>query len=141
MEVTKTTYRYGEAIPVKLLFKNTGTKVIKLDGILPLRNSANPPALEITGPNSRRIRTYGDGLPKSLLDDKPIVVKPRESVVLIDADLLELSGAIHDGPNPGEPKENLKPFFGKGEYGILARFEPSPQIYWGKTSSLRFTIE
>jgi len=141
LELSKFEYRRGEPISVRLLLRNTGRKVIRLDGILPFRNIANPPALEISGPDSRRIRTYGVGIPQSLLNDKPIVLESGDSVVLIDADLLTLSGSVHNGNNPGKEEKDLRPFFVPGGYEIFGRFEPSPQIYSGSTSSLEFKIK
>ncbi len=43
LELDQSTFYKTTSFPYKLCFQNTGTKTIALDGILPYRQSANPP--------------------------------------------------------------------------------------------------
>ncbi len=141
LELPKARYAPNEAIPVKLMIRNTGRKAIRLDGILPMRSSANPPSLDIEAPGHRIIRLlHGDGIVQAVRNEKTIVVAPNETIVLIDADLRRLSGTVQD--DNGEPKyqKALGPFFGNGEYTIRGTFMPTPQIYASSTPKARFRI-
>jgi len=141
LELPKARYAPNEAIPVKLMIRNTGRKDIRLDGILPMRSSANPPSLDIEAPGHRIIRLlHGDGIVRAVRNEKTIVVAPNETIVLIDADLRRLSGTVQD--DNGEPKYQkvLAPFFGNGEYTIRGTFMPTPQIYASSTPKARFRI-
>ena len=141
LELPKARYDPNEAIPVKLMIRNTGRKAIRLDGILPMRSSANPPSLDIEAPGPRLIRLHhGDGIVRAVRNEKAIVVEPNETVVLIDADLRSLSGTVQD--DKGEPRYQkvLAPFFGNGEYTIRGTFMPTPQVYSSSTPKARFWI-
>ena len=140
LRMEKSAFGKGEPIRALLVFRNTGNRTITLDGILPMRTSANPPTLEITTPDGGRLRSYGNGVPTALLTDKPIVVKPGETIALIDADLRSLSGSVHPPGEEGRQgtfKERLQ----EGQYQIRGRFDPTPQVYWSRTAPLKFEIK
>lgn len=139
LKMEKTVFVKGEPIRVVMVFHNTGTKTIKLDGIMPMRQSANPPCVVVTTPDGGRLQSYFDGIPKYLMTDAPIVVDPGKDIILIDADLRYFSGSIFPPGKIGHPgafKEKL----GKGKYQITGRFDPTPQTYWSQTKPLSFEI-
>lgn len=140
LRMEKLTFKQGEPVRVFLIFRNRGTTPIKLDGIWPMRQSANPPMLKVTLPDGGLLRSYGDGVPKHLMTNQPIVVEPKKEVVLIDADLRSLSGAVH--PPGGEGQQGtFKDKLGKGKYQIMGEFAPTPQNFCSRTNSLAFEIK
>jgi hypothetical protein len=140
LRIERPVFEVGEPIRVLLVFRNTGDKTITLDGILPMRQSANPPSLDVTTPDGGRLRSYGDGVPNALLTDKPIVVEPGKTITLVDADLRSLSGSVHPPGKEGH-QGTFKEQLHAGKYQISGRFAPTPQIYWSRTAPLEFQIK
>ena len=68
-----------------LAFKNTGDKTITLDGILPYRQSANPPYINLWVNDS--IRYQINSILDNLHSDNKIIIEPGKQVNLIQGDL------------------------------------------------------
>lgn len=139
LKMQKTAFTEQEPIHVVLVFRNTGDKIITLDGILPMRQSANPPTVDVVTPDGGRLRSYGDGVPNGLMTNGPIVLNPGKEVILIDADLRSLTGSVHPPGKDGK-QGAFREKFVRGKYQITGRFDPTPQIYWSKTEPLEFEI-
>ncbi|MBW1870628.1 MAG: hypothetical protein JRJ19_01095 [Deltaproteobacteria bacterium] len=140
----KETYRRGESIPIVLRFNNVGQTTIELDGILPQRNSANPPYLEIESSDWRLIRV-DTGIPRALMNDRPIIISPGRGVVLLQVDLNEAGGWIRseEGATRGDFGKNLDrvgPELRPGKYSISGHFHPTPQHYWSSTEGVPFKV-
>ena len=138
-------FKAGDSIPISLRFNNASDSVIRLDGILPMRSSANPPYLDIQDHDGRLIRVE-HGIPRELMSKKPIVVQPHRSVVLIQLDLPDAPGYIRtrdqiDLGLPGRDFARLAPELTPGDYSISGHFHPTPQSFWSDTELIPFTIE
>lgn len=145
LRLEKKEFTVGEPIRAKVLFRNIGKKTIVLDGILPMRNIANPPALalEQTQPERHRIRAYGAGIPKELENENPITIEAGKSCILIDTDLLELQSGGHFFRGlsvDSRSVTSLRSSLVEGSYRIWATFDPSPPVYWSRTDKMEFVI-
>lgn len=137
-------YRVGESIPVSLRFNNTGDETIRLDGILPLRSSANPPYLDIEVHDGRLIRIE-HGIPRELMTRKPIVIRPHQSVSLMLLDLPDAPAWIRTRQESsqgqfGRDVARLAPELTAGDYSISGHFHPTPQAFWSGTEWIPFSI-
>ena len=144
LSMEKDSFRRWETIPVTLRFKNVGKEEIKLDGILPMRNSANPPYLEIETDDGRLIRVES-GVPPKLMTEEPIIIPPEKSVVLLHVDLIDCAGWIRTrkGAERGDYGETVDPLGPKlipGRYELRGHFHPTPQSYWSATEPVAFDI-
>jgi hypothetical protein len=137
-------YRVGESIPVNMRFNNDSDEMIRLDGILPLRSSANPPYLDIEAHDGRLIRIE-HGIPRELMTKKPIVIRPHQSVSLIQLDLPDAPAWIRTREESsqgefGKDVARLAPELLPGDYSISGHFHPTPQAFWSDTEWIPFTI-
>lgn len=144
LSMEKGNFRRWEAIPVTLSFKNVGEREIRLDGILPLRDSANPPYLEIEADDGRLIRVES-GVPPRLMTKEPIVIPPGKSVVLLHVDLIDCAGWIRTrrGAERGDYGETVDPLGSRmipGRYEVRGHFHPTPQDYRSATEPVGFDI-
>jgi len=144
LELDKPRYLLNESIQTKLYFENIGEKTITLDGILPERNSANPPRLSIWTNNGNRFEI--NKLLDNLQNDNKIVINPGKSVMLMQNDLTQVGGVILHEDTSGvgyiaEELDKVYSKFEKGIYNIQAGFLPTPQIYSSITDTLTFMIE
>jgi len=144
LSMEKARFKRWEAIPVTLSFRNAGAEEIRLDGILPLRDSANPPYLEIEADDGRLIRIES-GVPAKLMSEEPIVIAPGKSVVLLHVDLLDCAGWIRTrrGAERGDYGDTVDPLGPKmvpGEYEIRGIFHPTPESYRSATEPVGFVI-
>ena len=144
LSMEKDRFKRWETIPVTLRFKNVGAEEIRLDGILPMRASANPPYLEIEADDGRLIRIES-GVPAKLMSEEPIVIAPGKSVILLHVDLLDCAGWIRTrkGAERGDYGDTVDPLGPKmipGEYEIRGHFHPTPQSYWSATEPVGFVI-
>ena len=144
LEINRSTFNRNLTFPVKLYFRNTGMKTIILDGILPFRQSANPPYINIWSSDNiyYQINSVSDGL----LNDKKIIIEPEKQVVLIQGDLTQISGTIYHMDSTGvsfEPEQvdNLGSMIEPGTYKIQGHFHPTPQIYYSDTDTIMFIVQ
>ncbi len=75
LQLDKQNYSIGEQIYVLTYFANIGNKTITLDGILPYRQSASPPTVEIQLNDTLIFRT--NNLLNNLNNKNNIVIKPK----------------------------------------------------------------
>ena len=96
----KARYRQCESVRVQLRLENTGSTLVVLQGIRPLRNSANPPKLELQATDGTTMRVdavESGGIPRAIDTEQPIVVAPGRPVTLFDLDVTSAPAVIH-GP-------------------------------------------
>jgi hypothetical protein len=142
----KPRYRRGEPIRLTLRLENRTQTPITLKGILPLRNAANPPHLDITAANGTAIRIYphsGEGIPKAIYNDQPIVVPAKEAVTLLDLDLAGLPASIR-GPRDTHfmrRVERLGAVLQPGRYELVGRFLTQFPAYAGASAALVIDID
>jgi len=134
----------GESIPVTLRFDNVGATPITMDGILPQRDSASPPYLEIESSDWRLIRVE-TGIPRDLMNERPIELDPGESVVLMQVDLTDVGGWVRSEEGAtrgdyGKTVNRLEPELRPGRYAISGHFRPTPARYVSSTEWVPFEI-
>jgi hypothetical protein len=146
LEMDKSVFRRGESIPVTLRFENVASEPITLDGVIPKTGSAaGPPFLEIEAPGGRFIRIE-TGIPRELANDKPVVIEPGQSRLLLLVDLVDVPAWIRTQEGAargdyGKTINRLGPELRPGNYAISGHFHPLPQRYQGDTDSVLFTIK
>lgn len=144
LELEKLNFNYEESINIKVYFKNMGLKTITLNGILPFRNSANPPRIVIWAiDNSLRFQI--NEILQNLLNEDDIVVDIGKSVMLMNFDLTKVGGFQlekdeFDVGYSATELENVYSSFSKGTYNIFADYWPTPVPYTTNTDTLTFTI-
>ncbi len=149
LEMEKLTFKYNSPINIKVYFKNIGNKTITLDGILPFRNSANPPSISIwSDDKSLRFHLSEYVIKENLLNSNDIIVEVGKSVTLIDFDLRHARGYQLYADTSGvgyntEELTNIYSKFIKGNYNINASFWPGPKafVYKSSTDTLQFKIK
>ncbi len=144
LSLEKDSFKRWETIPVTLSFKNVGAEEIRLDGILPLRDSAHPPYLEIEADDGKLIRVES-GVPARLMTEEPIVIAPGKSVVLLHVDLLDCAGWVRtrkgaERGDYGDTVDPLGPRLVPGRYEVRGHFGPTPQEYQSATEPVGFVI-
>lgn len=144
LEIGKSIYSIHEPIIVQTYFSNIGSKTIVLDGILPYRQSANPPTIDIWLNDSILFRT--NKVLDNLLNENDIVVEPQNKIKLMRFNLLEVEGILMkrntiNDVYVGKDTSNIGSMFKKGTYKISAIFNPNPQAYWSMTDTLTFEIK
>ena len=144
LEMEKSLYTLNEPILTKLYFLNIGEKTIILDGILPYRQSANPPTVDIWSSEGKRFRIVK--ILDNLLNENDIIIDPAIQITLMQFDLTNVEGFLLQQDTSGigyvaKELNNIGPEIIKGIYYIRARFDPTPQIYWSTTDTLTFIIE
>lgn len=144
LEVNKFKYSQNKPILTSLYFKNIGHKTITLDGILPYRNIANPPSIDIWSNDTKRFQI--DKILDNLLNDNKIKIDPDKYVMLMQFDLKNVPGFILTEDTTGigysaEESENIGNELKKSTYKLQAHFHPSPQIYSSDTDTLVLIIE
>lgn len=137
-------FRRGEPIAVSLRFDNVGKTVIEMDGILPLREDAAPPCLEVDGDDGRQIRVE-HGVSRGLMTTDPLVVQPGRSMLLMYVDLLDAPGWVRSlkerqNGEPGRSFDRLASCLIPGDYSIRGNFQPTPGRYRSTTEWVPFTI-
>ncbi len=143
--IDKIVFRRAESIPVTLRFDNVGSEPITLEGIIPKSGSAGPPFLEIEAPNGRFMRVE-TGIPRELANDKPVVIEPGRSCLLLQVDLVDVPAWIRTEEGAargdyGKTVNRLGPELRPGNYAISGHFHPTPQRYQSDTDSVIFTIK
>jgi hypothetical protein len=145
LKLEKSTFSYKGSINVKVYFENIGSKQITLDGILPYRNTANPPRVNIWSVDETLRFEIFETL-ADLLNDSKITIHTRQSVMLMSFDLTNVNGFLLEKDTSGigysaKELENVYLSFKKGSYKITTDFWPTPQIYRSNTDTLTFTIK
>lgn len=129
-----------------LRLENLTREPITLKGILPFRNAANPPHLDITAANGSVIRFYphsGEGIPKSVYNDQPIVVPATAAVTLHDLDLAAMPADIR-GPTDAHAArrvQRLGPALWTDRYELIGRFFTQLPNYAGASAALVIDID
>jgi hypothetical protein len=144
LSMEKDSFKRWETIPVTLSFKNVGAEEIRLDGILPLRDSAEPPYLEIETDDGKLVRVES-GVPARLMTAEPIVIAPGKAVVVLHVDLIDCAGWIRsrkaaERGDYGETVDPLGPRLVPGKYEVRGHFHPTPQDYRSATEPVGFEI-
>jgi hypothetical protein len=144
LQLDKPVYSIGEQINVLTYFYNIGDKTITLDGILPYRQSANPPTVELQLNDTLIFRT--NKFLENLNNENDIIIEPNGKVFLNKFDLLEVEGQlmILDKKTNfyyGADTSSIEAILSKGSYKIHSFFHPTPQVYGSITDTLTFTIE
>jgi len=144
LELSKSTFDKKSSFLFKLSFQNTGSRTIVLDGILPYRQSANPPYINIWSDDSTyyQINKVSD----DLLSEEEIIIEPEQQMILIQGDLNQVSGTVFRIENTGisynsEDVDDLGFRLKSGEYKVQGHFHPTPQIYFSDTDTLIITVE
>lgn len=141
LALSSSQFKKTSAFPFYLAFRNTGDKTITLDGILPYRNSASLPFIEIWSENGFRYTIGGlHDIEDNLQNDKQIVIRPGKQVYLIKGDLAQIGGEVAH-LIPAEYVEKIASRIENGEYHIQGFFGPWPQVYDSHTDTLLLTIE
>jgi hypothetical protein len=142
----KPRYRLGEPIHLTLRLENRTQAPITLKGILSFRNAANPPHLDITAANGSTIRFYphsGEGIPKAIYNDQPIVVPATAAVTLLDLDLAAMPADIR-GPTDAHAArrvQHLGPALWVDRYELIGRFFTQFPAYAGASAALVIDID
>lgn len=144
LELDKSFYSIGEPINLRSYLSNIGNKTIILNGILPYRQSANPPTIEVQLNDSLMFRT--NNFLEKLNNEKDIVVQPGKKVELNKFNLLNAEGQLmilKKGTNLYQSTyaSTIDDLLKEGRYKIHAFFQPTPQIYWSITDTMEFVIE
>ncbi len=144
LELEKSHYPLNEPIIIKLNLKNIGHKTIVLDGILPYRQSANPPYIDVCMNNELHLRV--EKIMENLLNEDDIVIEPNNKVTLMYFDSTSIEGLIlyqdtTEGRLIGEETDNIGTELVECQYHINASFGPTPQVYWSMTDTLEVYIE
>lgn len=141
LELDQATFDKTVSFPFSLSFKNIGTITITLDGILPYRQSANPPHINMWRNDTLfyQINTISN----NLLNEDKITIEPEEQVILMQGDLAQTSGEIFYRLITGASEEvgNLASAIKSGVYHIQGHFLPTPQIYGSDTDTLTFYVQ
>jgi hypothetical protein len=117
-----------------------------LDGILPYRNSSNPPRVIIWSTDGLLRFQIHEILPTLLNEDK-IIVDIGKSVMLMNFNLTEVGGFQLQEDEFGvvystTELEKVYSSFSKGNYKICADFWPIPPVAYNcVTETLQFTIK
>lgn len=145
LAMEKFKYTLDEPISIKLYFSNIGEKTIYLDGILPYRQSANPPTIDIWAKNGKVFRI--EKILDNLLNENDIYVGPDRHISLMQFDLMNTEGVLlvpdslcSDCLRRME-FTNISSEIVPDTYYIRAFFHPTPQIYGSITDTLTFVIE
>lgn len=144
LELNKPVYSIGEQINVLTYFFNIGDKTITLDGILPYRQSANPPTIEVQLNDSLVFRTCE--FLENLNNENDIIVEPNKRIELNKFNLLNVRGQLmilnkENNLYYGSDTSTIESLLSKGLYKIHAFYQPTPQVYWSITDTLEFSIE
>jgi len=144
LELNSSKFDKANPFPFFLAFKNTGNKTITLDGILPYRQSANPPSIDLWINDSTRYQI--DSILDKLLNDNNITIDPGQQVTLIQGDLTQIDGTLFHLDSTGisydvEEVDNLSSKLKTGLYKIQGHFHPTPQIYFSDTDTITIKVE
>ncbi len=144
LQLEKANYSIGEQINVLTYFFNIGDKTITLDGILPFRQSSNPPTVELQINDTIVFRT--SKFLENLNNENEIIIEPNEKVELNKFNLLKVEGQLmildkETNFYHGTDTISIEAALSKGSYKIHSFFHPTPQVYGSITDTLMFTIE
>jgi hypothetical protein len=144
LQLDKQVYSLGEQINVLTYFYNIGDQPIILDGILPYRQSANPPTVELRLNDTLIFRVTK--FLENLNNENDIVIEPNEKLELNKFNLQQVEGQLmildkETNLYHGVDTNSIEFILSKGSYKIHSFFHPTPQVYWSKTDTLTFTIE
>ena len=144
LQLDKQVYSIGEQINILTYFFNIGNKAITLDGILPYRQSANPPTVELQLNDTLIFRT--NNFLENLNNENDIIIEPNEKVELNKFNLLQVEGQLmilnkENNLYHGVDTNSIESLLSKGSYQIHSFFQPTPQVYWSITDTLMFSIE
>jgi hypothetical protein len=117
-------HRRDAPIRFRLSFHNLGDTPVTLDGLLPMRASANPPHLEVSGPDGLRFRTQCGTVP-ALQSEAPIRIAPNQALVLMEGDLSTCEGLAAHAGGELRPVPALGPLLVAGRYEIRGSFHPT----------------
>jgi len=137
----KTHYTATEPIHAQLRLVNLKSRCIVVDGIVPYRNSANPPTIIIK--NSVNEMAKPNGIPQELLNEKAFVIHSGKSVIMFEADITKADGIVaseysKDGYHKTAQVKSLRNWLQPGTYTISAFFHTT--IYGGQTGDMQIEI-
>jgi len=135
IKLDKKRYKVGEPIHVVMTWRNPTNYSLQVDGILPPRQSANPPSITITTQSGLRFSPKGQaGIPVILMNDVPIKLSPYSSIVIFDSEITRMRMWSPSGANS---KQSLDfTHLPIGHYKISGDFSASG--YTGETWQAHF---
>ena len=138
LELNKARYDLNESIHIILYLENLGDSVITIAGVLPYRNIANPPTVNIWSENS--VRFIVDEISENMQNDNIINIQPSKKKILMDFDLLRAHGFIVEADKDAKEFDDIGKQLIKGMYSTNAFFG-SPPMGFCNTDTIAFVIE
>jgi hypothetical protein len=146
LQINKLHFSAKDPILVKVKFVNTGDKCIFVPAILPSRSSTSPPTIQIRNGKGEMATNRDKAIiPKGILNDKKTVLHPGKAILIIEADLTNMTSFIHseltrEGWVKTEEIDSLGLWLSQGDYFISSSFGPLPICQTG-TEELMFSIK